>query len=117
MRLLIMTLAVALLGAIPAKAVECELRNGLCGSTLIDAGWQVLAQCRGGHSWSYVVAKDDERLICTGLYAYHGPVEFPCRQFNGDLDRFRSIATKSRSERKRARTNCWSEAQQFVGAR
>jgi hypothetical protein len=112
-----MALAVALLGAIPAKAVECEFRNGLCGATLIDAGWQVLARCHDGHAWAQVLAKGDERLVCEGINAYDGPTEFRCRPFRGDLDRFKLDAAKAPDEFVRTRTSCWGTSQQSGGVR
>src|SRR4051812_26201380 len=59
-----------------AFATYCD--GELCGEQLMAAGWRKVASCSDGHAWSYVLTKQDRALICTGVIAGQGTVEFPC---------------------------------------
>jgi hypothetical protein len=75
------------------SALACD--GDMCGPSLVKRGWQEIARCHDGHSWAYVLEQGNERLVCTGGSGYAGPVEYPCRTFSGDIDRFRLIASQS----------------------
>ena len=77
-----------------AVASYCD--GDLCGEQLLMAGWRKVAFCSDGHAWSYVIAKQNQALICTGVTAGLGAVEFPCKDFHGDIDRFRLVSAKPR---------------------
>jgi hypothetical protein len=59
-----------------------------CGPELIAVGWTKIAEC-GGHQWSYLLQKGSNIVICTGIAEYGGPVEFPCRAFEGNIAQYR----------------------------
>ncbi len=85
-------LLLAMTGATLAHYCDGEL----CGEQLMASGWRKVAACSDGRAWSYVLAKQNRALFCTGVNASQGPVEFPCKEFRGDMDRFRLVSEKPR---------------------
>src|SRR5450432_2072908 len=64
----------ALVSAGTSVDVQCSGTG--CGAELIADGWTKIAEC-GGHSWSYLLAKGSDVVVCTGIAAYGGPIESP----------------------------------------
>jgi hypothetical protein len=83
---------------------QARCDGDLCGHKLMTTGWQRIAGC-AGHTWSYLLAKDDKVLICHGVNARDGPRETPCTEFSGDIDQYRLLAAKPRDAR--VGTDCW----------
>jgi hypothetical protein len=78
--------------------IRCD--GDLCGVRLMEKGWQKLAAC-DGHAWSYLLGKGDKVLSCLGISGAAGPFEKPCREFRGDVEKYRMLAAKPRDD-------CWS---------
>jgi hypothetical protein len=70
------------------SSVDVQCSGTGCGAELIADGWTKIAEC-GGHSWSYLLAKGSDVVVCTGIAAYGGYVEFPCQAFEGDIAQYR----------------------------
>ncbi len=62
------------------------------GEELKKNGWREIARCDDGHEWAYVIEKKGERRFCTGINAFAGPTENPCRPFTKDLESFTRLA-------------------------
>jgi len=93
-------------------SAEARCDGDLCGATLVANGWRKLASC-DGHGWSYLLGKDDKVLFCRGISGAAGPVEFPCRDFRGDVEKYRLLAAEVRDV---SPPSCWDIAKDAGGA-
>ncbi len=64
----------------------------------MDAGWHMIASCTD-HNWSYLLARANQIVLCTGVNAANGPREWPCTEFKGDIEKYRIVAAKPRTQR------------------
>ncbi|MBI3505160.1 MAG: hypothetical protein HY059_09980 [Proteobacteria bacterium] len=64
-----------------------------CGCERLASGWTEIAACEG-HQWFYVIEKDAARMVCSGIDGFAGPMEEPCKPFDGDLARFKKCAER-----------------------
>ena len=67
------------------------------GPELKKAGWNEIARCDDGHTWSYILEKQNNQLICEGINARGGPEEHPCVPFIDDLEKFKTKAANAKS--------------------
>ena len=74
----------------------------LKGDDLKKAGWKETARCDDGHTWSYILEKQNDVLKCEGINAFAGPEEHPCVPFTGDIEKFKAKAKK--------KTDCWNDS-------
>jgi hypothetical protein len=92
-------------------------------------GWQRIAKCHDGHTWSYILEKTGVYQFCRGINAFTGPMEKPCVPFRGDLEKFKALAEEAKRQsdaydvaskegrlekylrnarrEKKSRLNCW----------
>jgi hypothetical protein len=101
--------AVMLWPTLASAQAHCD--GDLCGEKLIASGWRKLASC-DGHAWSYLLGKDDKVLFCRGISGAAGPVEFPCRDFRGDVEKYRRLAAVLREI---GQDDCWAIAEEAGG--
>jgi hypothetical protein len=74
----------------------------LHGNDLKKAGWKEIARCDDGHTWSYILEKQNDFFKCEGINAFAGPEEHPCVPFTGDIEKFKAFAAK------KAERDCWN---------
>jgi hypothetical protein len=58
----------------------------------------MIASC-AYHNWSYLLARENQIVICTGVSARDGPREWPCTEFKGDIEKYRIVAAKPLTQR------------------
>jgi hypothetical protein len=87
--LLIFILPAAL---IAENFIKPDCKGEDCGHNLIKNGWVKVADCDDGHQWSYIIQKGAEQKICTGINAFAGPEEDPCKVFSGNIEKFKENA-------------------------
>jgi len=69
------------------------LALSLNGGELSEKGWKEIARCPG-HSWEYLMKKDGEIRLCSGINARGGPKENPCSIFTGKISSFKKCQNR-----------------------